>query len=124
VPAEWFFVCPRCGAIITDPQDGRFIPHNPGADRIGYHFSQLLSPRVTPSALVRKWEARVDPKTFYNRVLGLPYTDPASQPVSPADLRAAQRPDLRWGPLPAGSPDPAFMGVDQMGHALDRGPGV
>jgi hypothetical protein len=116
VPAEWFFVCPRCGTIIIDPQDGRFIPHNPGANRIGYQFSQLLSPRMTPSALVRKWEARVDPKTFYNRVLGLPYTDPASQPVSIADLRAAQRSDLRWGPLPAGSQEPVFMGVDQMGH--------
>lgn len=116
VPADWFFVCPRCRTIIVDPQDGQFVAHNPGADRIGFHFSQLLSPRLSPGALVRKWETRIDPKTFYNRVLGLPYTDPASQPVSLADLRAAERPDLRWGPLPAGSSEPVFMGIDQMGN--------
>jgi hypothetical protein len=108
-------VCSRCGTIITDPQDGEYRPRNPGATRIGFHFPQLLSPRQTAASIQQKWERRISVKNFYNRVLGRPYTDPSTLPVTQAHLEAAQNPDLRWGPPPR-SIDAVVMGIDQMGH--------
>lgn len=116
VPAEPFYVCPRCGEIIRDPQDGVFRAKNPGASRIGFHFPQMLSPRVTAARILDKWESRNDTKNFFNRVLGRPYADPDTMPVSEHDLRACENHDLRWGPLAPGSSKGVFMGIDQMGH--------
>ncbi len=116
VPADWFYLCPRCHTIIRDPQDGEFRPKNPGASRIGFHFPQMLSPRITPGRIATKWATRFDTKNFYNRVLGRPYADPDSMPVSEENLRAAQNKDLCWGPLPRRGSDGVFMGIDQMGQ--------
>jgi len=116
VPTTWFFVCPRCTRIIDDPQEGRFIPHNPSAETVGFHFSQLLSPRQTAAWIRAKWERRIDTKAFYNRVLGLPYTDPSSQPISLTHLQAAQRQHLRWGPLEDVDGSRVLMGIDHRGH--------
>ena len=116
VPVEWFYVCPRCGEIIRDPQDGVFRAKNPGASRVGFHFPQMLSPRVSPARILDKWESRHDTKNFFNRVLGRPYADPDTMPVSEHDLRACENPDLRWGPLSPKSSKGVFMGIDQMGH--------
>ena len=116
IPSEWFFVCPRCSTIITDPQDGAYRPRNPGATRIGFHFPQLLSPRQTAASLIQKWERRITVKNFYNRVLGRPYTDPSTLPVTQAHLEAAQNGTLRWGPPVPATVDGVFMGIDQMGH--------
>lgn len=76
----------------------------------------MLSPRQTPSRIIAKWENRVDTKNFYNRVLGRPYADPNTLPVTEAHLHAAQNPDLKWGPLPRRACDGIFMGIDQMGQ--------
>ena len=116
VPREWFYVCPRCRKIIADPQDGVFRAKNPGASRIGFHFPQMLSPRVSPSWILAKWENHNDTKNFFNRVLGRPYADPNTMPVSEHDLRACENTDLRWGPLEPGTSKGVFMGIDQMGH--------
>jgi len=116
VPTEWFFVCPNCGTIIDDPQEGEFVPHNPGVHRVGFAFSQLLSPRTSPALIREKWESRIDTKAYYNRVLGLPYTDPATQPVSLEHLRAAQRSALKWGPIPIRPDVSVAMGIDQMAN--------
>jgi hypothetical protein len=115
VPRTPFYVCPRCNEIITDPQDGLFVPHNEGADRIGFHFPQMLSPRVTPARILSKWDTRVSTQHFYNRVLGRPYVDPNSMPVTQAHLEAAQDHTLRWGPPDTRTTDGVFMGIDQMG---------
>jgi hypothetical protein len=116
VPVDWFYVCPRCRTVIRDPQEGEFLPKNPDAPRVGFHFPQMLSPRMTPGRIANKWETRVDTKNFYNRVLGRPYADPDTMPVSEEHLRAAQNPDLHWGPLPPRGSDGVFMGIDQMGQ--------
>ncbi|MEO6026744.1 MAG: phage terminase large subunit family protein [Candidatus Binatia bacterium] len=116
VPRDWFYTCPRCRSIITDPQDGEFRPKNPGCSRIGFQFPQLLSPRQSPGRIIEKWERRVDTKNFYNRVLGRPYVDPNTQPVTEAHLNAAQNPDLTWAPLPHRTGNRVFMGIDQMGQ--------
>lgn len=116
LPSDWFYVCPRCRSIIPTPQDGVFRAKNPGASRIGFHFPQMLSPRMTPARILSKWENRIDTKNFFNRVLGRPHADPDTMPVSEHDLRACENSDLRWGPLPARSSAGVFMGIDQMGH--------
>jgi len=116
VPKDWFYLCPRCRMIIKDPQDGVFRPKNPGAARIGFHFPQMLSPRIPPGRIAEKWERRVDTKNFYNRVLGRPYADPETMPVTEEHLRAVQNRELRWGPLPPHGSKGVFMGIDQMGH--------
>ncbi|MGH9893735.1 MAG: phage terminase large subunit family protein [bacterium] len=115
IPVEPFYRCPRCDTIIEDPQEGEYIARNPGAKAVGFHFPQMLSPRQTAGDILEKWERRVDTATFYRRVLGRPYTDPDTQPVTEAHLSNAQNPDLRWGPPKRDQHDGVFMGVDQMG---------
>ena len=116
VPKTWFFFCPRCGSVLNDPQDGEYRARNPGVSRIGFHFPQLLSPRQSATSIIQKWERRVDVKNFYNRVLGKPYADPDTLPVTQEHLERAQNPDLTWGPATRGTVDGVFMGIDQMGH--------
>ncbi|MFN8544483.1 MAG: phage terminase large subunit family protein [Candidatus Binatia bacterium] len=112
-----YYQCPRCTMVLENVQDGAFYPHNPGARRIGFHWGQMLSPRQSARDILEKWRNSPDTGTFYRRVLGLPYADPATLPVTQAHLAAAQRPELRWG-LPAvpRALDGTFMGVDQMGQ--------
>jgi hypothetical protein len=116
VPKGAFFLCPRCRMVIHNPRDGGFRPRKPEVKSIGFHFTQLLSPRQTAATILEKWMSRVDTKNFYNRVLGLPFNDPSSFPVTQEDLERAQNPDLRWGVPAPGSVGEIFMGIDQMGH--------
>ena len=119
VPREPFYFCPKCKTVIRDPQDGRFIAHAPDVrDRIGFHWGQMLSPWQTARSILEKWRTRVDTAHFYRRVLGMPFTDPDSQPVTEAMLLAAQNRDLRWGPPQRLEVDGVFMGLDQMGHDI------
>lgn len=115
VPRQPFFVCPRCNTIIKDPQDGAFIAHNPGADRTGFHFPQMLSPRSSAAKIYSKWQNRISTQNFYNRVLGRPYADPSTIPVRQHHLEACQDSTLRWGPPRESGVDAVCMGIDQMG---------
>jgi len=118
VPREPFYVCPRCREILLDPQDGYFVAHRPAIPRVGFHWPQMVSPRQTAASILDKWQRRVDTGHFYNRILGLPYADPATQPVTEAQLIAAQNPELRWGPPAQSEVDGVYMGLDQMGGDL------
>jgi hypothetical protein len=116
VPRGAFYFCPACQTVIADPQEGQFQPKNPGARTVGFHFPQMLSPKVTAAEMLGAWDRRVDTKNFYNRKLGRPYTDPDTQPVAITHLQAAQNPDLRWGIPPRQTMPTKFMGIDQMGQ--------
>jgi phage terminase large subunit GpA-like protein len=118
IPAAPHYRCPRCDTRLDDVQAGAFVAQRPGAARIGYHFPQMLSPRQTAASILTKWHERIDTKNFYNRVLGRPYTDPKTLPITQAILENAVDTTLRWGPLdPAATTrPPVFMGIDQMGH--------
>lgn len=132
VPRNPFYVCPRCKTMLGPGggpelehgmrvQEGHYIELNPGArgvygrPAIGFQWPQLLSPRQSAISIQSKWDERIDTKNFYNRVLGRPYTDPKTQPVTEAHCRAAQRDHLRWGPIAPREADGIFMGIDQMG---------
>ena len=115
-----YWRCPRCGAQV-DPKRGRYVARNPGHPRRGFHFPQFVSPRQSAESILLKWRERVDTKNFYNRILGRPFTDPKTQPITEAHLAAAQDSTLEWGPLRENPGDwrgeggSVVMGIDQMG---------
>lgn len=120
IPKGYFYRCSRCDKVIEDPQDGVFRSHNPTSPRIGHQWPQMLSPRISCREIMQKWVERVDTKNFFNRVLGLPFTDPNTQPITDDVLAAAETKGkaqgLRWGKPRAGQyPRGVFMGIDQMG---------
>lgn len=112
-----YWWCPVCESQVF-PHEGSYVARNPGHTRRGFHFPQFCSPRQTAASILTKWRERVDTKNFYNRVLGRPFTDPKTQPITEQHLAAAQDSSLSWGPV-LGEHDPAagsvVMGIDQMG---------
>jgi hypothetical protein len=115
VPNTPFWFCPYCKTIIRNPQDGAYRAHNPSASRVGFHFPQLLSPRWNAAKILAKWENHISTQTFYSRVLGRPWADPTTMPITLEHLEAAQDPNLRWGPPERNMTDAVYMGIDQMG---------
>ena len=117
VPREWFYLCPKCKTQLPNPRLGAYrarLPEN--APTIGYQFPQMLSPRQEPGDIIKKWETRVDTKNFYNRILGYPYSDPDTVPVTLDILQRSVDTSLSWGVPGRRTLDGVFMGVDQMGH--------
>jgi hypothetical protein len=114
---EIYLQCPRCGVRITDPQNGRFISHSPGANYPSSHISQLLSLYISPAEIWDAWQRTQNIKEFYNAKLGKPFVDEENQPIKDDDLVACENPDLLWGPTKArhGGKIQRAMGVDQMG---------
>ncbi|MDW8358700.1 phage terminase large subunit family protein, partial [Thermus sp.] len=80
-PERMAYRCPKCGAVIEDPQDGFYAPLGPkDAEWEGYAFNQIL---LGPSRLPELWRAYQrmvvegkNPSEFYNAYLGLPHRDP------------------------------------------------
>jgi hypothetical protein len=67
---------------------GRIPTEEPGRADHRVPLPQMLSPKVTPAEMLEAWVRRVDVKNLYPRKLGQPYTDPDTQPVTLAHLRA------------------------------------
>lgn len=108
---EFFYICPTCKTIITNPRDGRWIPHNPSSDIIGYHIPQTLSCRQDAGKILKAFQDASDLQEFYNSKLGVPYLSPEAQIVNTEILRATVNTDLKW--LNKGVN--FAMGIDQMG---------
>jgi uncharacterized C2H2 Zn-finger protein len=108
---EYFYICPTCKTIITNPRDGRWISHNPTSKVIGYHMPQTLSCRMTAAKLIQSFQDATDLQEFYNSKLGVAYLSPESQIVNEDHLRATVNVDLKW--LTKGTN--CAMGIDQMG---------
>ena len=115
---DWVYICPHCKAWIPDPQRGRFIELNPGAGVVSYHYSQIISPTITPRDMAEAWR-RADTgdrrKSFFNRKLGRPYVDPEQMPLTMADCLAASAEGVRLGLKWQTSGQCCYMGIDQMG---------
>lgn len=114
---EVYLQCPVCKKKITDTQDGRYIPHNPGADFPSYHISQFISKYISLKEIWDAWQRTQNLKEFYNAKLGKPYVDEENQPVKMDDLAACENPDLLWEKSKSthGGRIQRAMGVDQMG---------
>jgi len=111
---EVYYRCPRCKMKIIDPQNGQFIPHNPGANVHSYHIHQMLSKFITAAEIWEAYQTTQNIKEFFNAKLGKPYVDEENVPVTDDDLIACENTDLMWG----GGKSHTAMGVDQMSGVI------
>lgn len=95
-PNDVYLRCPDCGWEIKDPQNGRYVPENPGADFNSYRVSQLVSKFRTPKEIWQEYLDTTNMEEFYNAALGLPYLDEANQGVSLSHLKTCINPSIRW----------------------------
>lgn len=118
--------CSHCKKTLTDADradmnaSGKWVPDVPGADKRGYHLSQLNSPTKTLAdpqlgILVNYFLGQVDNrklKAFYTLGLGLPYASPGDQFTM--ELMDKCRRSYELGGIPDG---PVRIGID-VGHDL------
>lgn len=112
-----FLRCPRCKSIIKDPQNGNYVPHNPGADYPSFHISQFISKFISPKEIWTHYNTSTNKKEFYNAKLGKPYVDEENMPINDDVLESCVNTDLRWLAKSANKADKknCAMGVDQHG---------
>lgn len=111
---EVYYRCPRCKMRIDDPQNGKFIPHNPGAAAHSYHIHQMLSRYISAAEIWDNYQTTQNVKEFFNAKLGKPYVDEDNIPVTDEDLEACVNTDIQWCSKPKVK-SAVGMGVDQMG---------
>lgn len=114
---EVFLRCPTCKYIVTDPQNGAYVAHNPGADFPSFHISQFISRFIEPKEIWDSYMTTTNKKEFYNAKLGKPFVDAANVPITDTVLESCVNTDLHWL---AKNPDRSTkrncaMGVDQHG---------
>jgi hypothetical protein len=95
-PGEVYVRCPNCGWEIKNPQNGRYVAHNPGASFNSYHVSQLVSLYRSPKEIWEEFMRTTNMSEFYNAALGIPYIDAANRGVSKAELESCINTDLNW----------------------------
>lgn len=114
-PGRYRYVCDN-GHWIDDPQRGEWLPDNPEASIVSAHFTQMLSPTISPGEIMDKFIYSSDKKNFYNRVLGKPWLDPSQVPVTLEHMarcvEAGKAAGVVWKRHARGT----FMGIDQMGN--------
>lgn len=97
---EAVYMCPRCETIIVNPRDGWWqarVESGPGSFTHSYQMSQLTSPSSSAAKVLHKSRnplLRID--NFYKDVLGRPFLDPKSMPVTDEDLYSCVTPEARW----------------------------
>jgi hypothetical protein len=113
---EYRYVCHACKGWIDDPQLGRWIPDNPTATIRSVHFSQILSPTISPREIAEAWTGAKDKKSFYNRKLGKPYIDPTQIPVNMTMLAECAALGQKLGVAWKKGARDTFGAIDQMGN--------
>lgn len=110
-PGEVYYRCPKCKYVIKNPQNGRYIAMNPGADHNSYRFPQLISPYLTPKEAWQFYNRTTNMSEFFNAKLGLPFIDAANRGVTLDQLNSNVNTSLTWAAndLRNGT----AMGVDQ-----------
>lgn len=102
--------CPKCRYVINDPQNGRYVSHNPGADYTSFHVSQLTSKYMPLKTLWDFYHRTTNKAEFYNAKLGLPYIDEENRGVTLGQLKSCIDPQLEWAA--PGKVANTAMGVD------------
>lgn len=103
--------CPRCKYVIKDAQNGRYVPHNPGAPYNSYHVSQLASKYMSLPDVWSMWKRTTNIEEFHKAKLGLPYVDEINRGVTKDQVEACINTDLSWGK--GEGHNRCAMGVDQ-----------
>jgi len=88
--------CPKCKYVIHDPQNGRYVAHNPGADYTSFAVSALVSKYVPLKDLWNTYNRTTNKAEFMNASLGLPFIDEENRGVTKAQLDACVDPLLEW----------------------------
>jgi hypothetical protein len=114
-PGAYRYRC-RSGHWIDNPQDGAWVATNTEADPhyVSFHFTQMLSPTISPEELYLAYLNSHDIANFYNRKLGKPFQDPNELPVTDAALAACVAEGEKIGHAWRKSGKNTFMGIDQM----------
>lgn len=115
---EYRYRCHDCGGWIDDPQQGEWRPKDPTASVRSVHFPQFLSPTISPRKIIEGYHSADDMKSFFNRVLGKPYTDPSQVPVNLEMLNECAKEGMAAGLVWKSRAQGAFMGLDQMGNFI------
>lgn len=115
VEGDYHYVCKGCKGIIADAQRGQWRPMNPDAEIKSIHFSQILSPTISPREMILAYFTADDMQNFYNRKLGKPYLNPSQIPVNFEMLNACVEMGLSLGVTWKASGAGTYMGIDQMG---------
>jgi len=65
----------RCGHVL-DRLAGRWVPRFPERKDVrGYHVTQLISPLISPAAIMAKYRNAVSRSEFMRKVIGIPYVE-------------------------------------------------
>lgn len=91
-----FLRCPRCKYVIKNPQNGMYIPHNPGGEYTSFHISQLISAYISPKEIWTHFNNSTNKKEFYNAKLGKPYVDEENRPINDIVLESCTNTDSKW----------------------------
>ncbi len=110
---RYYLFCPKCGTKISDRGYGYWKPHN-ALDGFypGWNPHQLMTGQPLWK-IVDQWQ-RANRSDFFNQVLGLPFIDEESCPITLDILEQSVNPDLIWA-----TPHTVrrtAMGIDQMGQ--------
>lgn len=107
--------CPKCKVRVNDPQNGRYIPHNPGGAYPSYHISQFISKFISVAEIWDFYNRTTHKSEFWNAKLGKPYVDEENVPITDAVLQNCVNTELRWSKEEAKHRGAYAMGVDQHG---------
>jgi len=113
-----YYRCPKCKYILRDPQNGRYVPMNPGGGYTSYHVSQLVGKNktTTPAYIWNMFKTTTNMQEFYNSKLGLPYIDEQNIGVTRGMLTSAVDEGLEWRkPNTKREKTRTCMGIDQGG---------
>jgi hypothetical protein len=108
-----FLRCPVCKFRVQDPQNGRYIAHNPGADVPSYHISQFISKFISVKEIWDSYNKTTHKTEFFNAKLGNPFVDVDNVPVTDAVLQNCINTDLRWAKDEGRHKGTYSMGIDQ-----------
>ncbi len=109
---EVFLRCPKCKFIITDPQNGNYIAHNPAGAYPSYSVSQLESRFISTKEIWDFYKRTTNMQEFYNAKLGRPYIDTQARPVDDDVFNACINPDIDWAVNRPKEKVQRAMGVD------------
>ena len=119
--------CPKCKKLSDKRvimKDGKWIPTRHNTDRVGFHISQLLSPRITREQISLR-QAEYSDARFRNEVLGEFYSG-AGQPLIETEVIARCAEPYKKDDLATmiQMPKQTFMGLDWGGRSDQKDKGA
>jgi len=107
--------CPKCKTRINDPQNGRYVTHNPNGAYPSFHISQFISKFITVKEIWDHYNRTTHRKEFFNAKLGKPFVDEENQPINDDVLQNCVNPDIKWAKYEEKHRGTYALGADQHG---------